>query len=328
MLVSLLIIAACSESSSEKPSASVNGTAPRIIEIGIPELERLEWRHLNMVIKYPLAGTKDRVGLIKHTMTTNNPVAIYLGALLLLAENEPTAALQQLVRIPVKNIDPAYLYAPFRLYEQIHLDKSNPYFEPLLKAVAEGNVATLVQARVHVLQGAPTSAISSYLATDPGKWTLYDVARLEQLRINSGFTKEVDTLIYAALRGGRIAASVASLLIDLISVPASLVEPEFSSADRDAVINPAHPAGKLALKSAQQLLSQRQQFVNRDYAALLQLNANRTPAILATETITLSFLAAVATGNRLQADRWGQEIKRRHPDQETIEWLAELNNST
>ena len=86
-------------------------------------------------------------------------------------------------------------------------------------------------------------------------------------------------------------------------------------------------AAKIAASSLAQVLETRKRFLQRDYKKILQQYQNANPMALPTETVLLLFLSAVEIRNSLEVDRWGQEIKRRHPTQEVIDWVIELKTS-
>jgi hypothetical protein len=44
---------------------------------------------------------------------------------------------------------------------------------------------------------------------------------------------------------------------------------------------------------------------------------------LPTETVLLLFLSAVELKERVEMDRWGQELKRRHREVEVRDWVNE-----
>ena len=85
--------------------------------------------------------------------------------------------------------------------------------------------------------------------------------------------------------------------------------------------------GKMAVSSMKQLLESRELFVQRDYQKIIDLHRDSSPMALPTESVLLLFLSGVNLGNRLEMDRWGQELKRRYPNQEVTEWVSELTTS-
>ena len=86
-------------------------------------------------------------------------------------------------------------------------------------------------------------------------------------------------------------------------------------------------AAKIAVSSMNRLLETRKLFLQRDYKSLLAEYRDADPLVLPTESVMMLFLSAVELGDRLESDRWGQELKRRHPTQEVINWVTELKTS-
>ena len=83
----------------------------------------------------------------------------------------------------------------------------------------------------------------------------------------------------------------------------------------------------MAVASIKQLLETRNLFVQRDYQAIIEQYQDASPMALPNESVLLLFLSGVQVEDRLEMDRWGQEIKRRYPNQEVIDWVSELTTS-
>jgi hypothetical protein len=65
-------------------------------------------------------------------------------------------------------------------------------------------------------------------------------------------------------------------------------------------------------------------FLQRRYADLLSLFGDFDPDRATTEMSALLFLAALRQHDASYTFRWGQELKRRHPEQEMAEWVTRL----
>lgn len=329
VLLCALGLAACSENVSQSEDSQAAAGGLNTLAIDVATLGNLTWTGLDRVAKFRVTGPQSRQDVISLAQGSSNVVAIYLGALWSLMDNHAPEALEQFLRIPADQIAPAYLYAPFRLYEQLNGSKDNPFFTPLMQAVESGKASPLVQARMYVLKGDASQAIAKYLSTDPAAWAHYDVQRLSQLRHHSGYTSEVDGMIYAALKGGRVTSVLFSELVDLVSTSSADSNMSLGSGEfADMLEQQDERALQLGVESAKQILKQRQHFARREFDRVLQMNINKLPANLTTESVTLSFLAAAALKDAMQVELWGQEIKRRHPDQETLEWLATITTTS
>ena len=68
----------------------------------------------------------------------------------------------------------------------------------------------------------------------------------------------------------------------------------------------------------------RRLFMERRYEDLLEGFGDVQPIQATTEMSTIVFLAALERGDAHLAYRWGQELKRRHPDRELARWVAGL----
>ena len=68
-------------------------------------------------------------------------------------------------------------------------------------------------------------------------------------------------------------------------------------------------------------------FLNRDYLKILSKHQDTNPLMVSNESALILFLSSVHLKNRLETDRWGQEIKRRYPNREVVDCVTELTTS-
>ena len=68
-------------------------------------------------------------------------------------------------------------------------------------------------------------------------------------------------------------------------------------------------------------------FLERRYDELLEGFGERAPTRVTTEMATILFLAALSEKRSPEIYRWGQELKRRHPDKDLAAWVSNLTSS-
>jgi uncharacterized membrane protein YukC len=85
--------------------------------------------------------------------------------------------------------------------------------------------------------------------------------------------------------------------------------------------------GRIAVASMKQVLESRKLFVQRDYQAIIDSQRDTSPMTLPNESVLILFLSSVRLKDRVEADRWGQEIKRRFPNQEVSDWVSSMTTS-
>ena len=81
--------------------------------------------------------------------------------------------------------------------------------------------------------------------------------------------------------------------------------------------------GKLLVASAKELLMNRKMFLEREYSSLAVKYRDADATVLPTETVLLVFLASSTVGEQLDAERWGQELIRRHGEEEVRRWVQQ-----
>ena len=226
-----------------------------------------------------------------------------------------------------KDIPPAFLYAPHRLQQTLRPGSPNPYLRALRKAIAEDKVSPLVQARVQASDGDLTEALRNYFRTDPGNWAHYDVESLRRIGTHQGLAPDLRRLIAGALASGRVPQPLVSPIQALASSGATPTDAGELERQLRHEIAAQTPGGKRAAESAKRLIRDRKLFVGRRYPELIAAHLDSDPIQLSTETVLLLFLSAVELKERIEMDRWGQELKRRHGEAEVRDWVNQTTGS-
>jgi hypothetical protein len=164
------------------------------------------------------------------------------------------------------------------------------------------------------------------MRSDPGGWARYDLQALRQLAEHQGLAPDLRELLRGALASGRIKPALVAPLREIARTEEEMELAAFKRHLREE-IEAQTPAGKIAVESAKQLIEDRQRFIAREYAGLLDSHRASEPPKLPTESVLLLFLASVALDNAIEMDRWGQELKRRHGDAEVDDWVARMRAS-
>jgi len=290
-------------------------------------LKSLDWKHFSALTQN-IGTDAGKVGqILRLTSGLQKPVAVYLRGFLLMIANKPLQALDTFDRLATADIPAPFLYPPYRLQRRMRPLETNKYLVALRQAIADDQVSPLIKARVQAQEGDPYSAISSYMQTDPAQWVFYDIECLKKIGMQSGFYSEVRRMIAGALKSRRVSGKIESQLRQLATLEPSESELRALKRKLKEELIQDSGAAKIAVSSMTRLLETRKQFLQRDYKTILAQYQNANPIALPTETVLLLFLSAVELDNRLETDRWGQEIKRRHPTQEVIDWVTELKTS-
>jgi hypothetical protein len=308
------------------PPAPALETGPieETFTITVERLQSLNREDIGQVVQS--VGTtrvnlQDAIGM---TAELENPPAIYLRGLLLLTDSKPEQALTAFGRVPEGEIPPSYLYPPYRLHRHLRPKEPNPFLTWLKTAISADKVSPLIQARVQAQEGELNTALSNYLKTDPAQWVRYDVECLRIIGRHEGFHSEVRRLIAGAIKSRRLSEPMARALLPIAGTGTNASDVEaFKRILREELERNGETA-KIATLSAAQLLETRKLFLERKYGALLKKYQLGEPMALSTETVLLLFLSAIKEDDRLEVYRWGQEIKRRHPDRETTNWVNQL----
>jgi len=241
----------------------------------------------------------------------------------LLGRGDPAAALGAFDGIPADEVPIDLAYAPYRLHTALRPDERSPHARRLLEAVHRDRLPRLVEARVLAQEGRLPESFTVYASTDPVRWTQHDVDCLGLVADYGALKPDLDQLIWRALarRGMEdpLEAGLRALVRD--SGSAAMSQRVRSRLVRD----PA--ARRIAAKSLGRMREARRLFMERRYQDLLENFGGTQPTHATTEMSTILFLAALKQGESHDAYRWGQELKRRHPDRELADWVAGLTAS-
>jgi len=220
-----------------------------------------------------------------------------------------------------------FLYPPYRLQRRMRPAAPNRYLGALNQAIDAGSVSPLISARVQAQEGDPYAALSNYLQTDPAQWVAYDVKCIKKIGQHSGLSSEMRRMVFGALKSGRVSAKVEGPLGQVLALENDPAEARAFKRNLKEELIQDSSTGKMAVASLKQLLATRKLFVQRDYQTIIDQHQDANPLALPNESVLLLFLSGVRVEDRLEMDRWGQEIKRRYPNQEVIDWVSELTTS-
>ena len=297
------------------------------VSIEAEMLTALEWQNLEKLIRAVGASSAKQRQVIELTSDGENPAAVYLRGFVLMITAKPMQALRAFDRLDVASIPAAYLYPPYRLQRQMRPEAPNRYLGALRGAIDAGGVSPLITARVLAQEGDPYTALSSYLQTDPAQWVTYDVACIQKIGLHAGLSSEMRRMIAGALKSGRVSAKVEGPLRQaLVLEPDPAEVRAFKRKLKEELILDSS-TGRAAVASMKQMLETRKLFLQRNYQAIINQHRSANPMALPDESVLLLLLSGARLGNQLEMDRWGQEIKRRYPNQEVIDWVSELTTS-
>jgi hypothetical protein len=295
--------------------------------ISLEMLNALEWQNMEKLTRAVGTSSDKLRRIIELTDDAQNPTAIYLRGFVLMITNKPLRALKTFDRLDVKDMPAPFLYPPYRLQRQMRPEAPNRYLGALNRAIDAGSVSPLMTARVLAQEGDPYSALSNYLQTDPAQWVTYDVECIKEIGLHSGLSSEIRRMIVGALKSGRVSAKVAVPLRQVMALETDPAEIRTFKRKLKEELIQGSSTGKMAVSSIKQLLETRKLFFQRDYQAIVDRYQDANPMALPDESVLLLFLSGARLEDRLEMDRWGQEIKRRYPNQEVIDWVSELTTS-
>jgi hypothetical protein len=304
----------------QQPASTVQ---PVAVELSVSReaIDLLSWQDLGRMTT--LMGTSETsrnyaIGLIGQS---TRPQAIYLRALLYLANGQVQAAHSHFSLLDPAALPTTLLYAPYRVAEQISGSTLNPYQPFLLQAARQDQLPPLHAGRVLARAGFLADALAAYLKSDPAAWRRYDMTSLGLLLRHSGLATDTERLLRGAITSQRLQPELQKSLREQLSEP----QPDMLTTDQLNTLLVANGSAAKNIKaSLRRILSLRQQFLSGDYPALLARHVDSSPALASDEATLLLFIAAVASKDSYQTDRWSQELKRRNTDQETRAWISNL----
>lgn len=294
--------------------------------LNIQELERLSWADLARTARASFESPKLPDQLLAATIHSTNPPVRYLRGLILVARGDARKALEAFDSVPLATIPAAHLYAPYRVHGELRLTQPNPYRAPLLAALGTRNLPPLLAARVEAREGKESDALSDYLRSNPADWTRHDLELLRGLTLNPALRPEADTLIRAALRGGRIPEALRPGFVEALKTKPAPQALGTMRTETASFLRQHPDIQSAAVTGAVRQLDFRQAFLKHDFARLLSQNQATEPMNASDETVLLLVLAAARQADRPAFDQWSQELRRRHPEPEVNRWLKELRN--
>lgn len=295
--------------------------------IGPAMLVDLNWQDVDEAVRGLGTDSAKLSQLLKLTANVQNPVVHYLRGFIMMINEKPLQALTVFDQLSLKDIPAQFLYPPYRLHRQMRPKSANKYLEALIRAIDAGSVPPLIAARVETQEGDLYSALSNYLRTDPGQWVSFDVQCIQKIVHHAGLSSEVRRMIFGALKSGRVSEKVDKPLRRLLALNNDKAEVAAlkRTLQEELLVNSS--AGKIAVSSVKQMLDTRKLFLQKDYQKILNQHQDTNPLTLPNEVILILFLSGVKQTDRLEIDRWGQEIKRRYPNREVAEWVSKLTTS-
>ena len=295
----------------------------------LQKLNQLTWQDIEATAEGSCADPKRVEEVVLASVTSTNPPTRFLRGLLLLAKGDRAGCLQAFQSVPVQQLPANFLYAPYRVFAELHPEKPNPYRPPLVRAANQGQLSPLVEARVMAREANVEKAMQGYMGSDPAQWTAYDLEIFPLLLRHAGFGYEAQRLLRSALNGGRVKPElrprIEALGYDSVTnaAPSPTFKPDFAK-----LLQTSPESRELAGKVAIQQLEVRRQFLQKQYPQLLRDHEEAHPPTLPDETVLLLTLSAAKLTNTPALDRWSQELRRRYPQPEVQSWLATLKPAT
>ena len=296
-------------------------------EVTTADLQKLSWQQINPLVA-AIGADPERINRVRQLgAELASPPTTYLLALLALSQQQPETALALLDELNTPDIPALFLYAPYRLHQGLKPDTPNPYLPLLRQAVEQQAVPELIRARLLAVDGKLAQALNNYLRTDPAQWVGYDLEAMRRISSHQGLRADLRRMIAGALASGRVRPTIAPSLQGISRRPTNRFDMDLFRQNLRRSVAEQSPEGKIAIESARRLLEERQLFLQRKYAALIERYHETDQTSVSTETLVLLFLSAVSAAERVEIDRWGQELKRRHNDLEVRNWVTELSDS-
>jgi hypothetical protein len=246
--------------------------------------------------------------------------AAYVRGIEFLVRGDGVAALAEFDRMTPEEVPGDLAYAPYRLQSTLRPDTQSAYASRILEAIERSAVPKLVAARVLAQEGRLSSSLIAYTVTDPAAWTTHDLECLRSIAQNGALKTDLDRLVWRALSRTGLGREVEAGLISIVrGSDTGIMEERFR---RRIATDPE--AQRLAGESLEKMREARALFMERRYEDLLERFGEIAPTGTTTEMATVLFLAALSEKRSPEVYRWGQELKRRHPDPALTAWVANL----
>jgi hypothetical protein len=277
----------------------------------------VDWSAVRRVV-----GSKSAVSdlrAISDAMVTPSAASYVLG-IRRLESGEVWEALAAFEQIPAEEIPIDLAYAPYRLGMELRPGQESAHSVRLLAAIDERQLPRLTAARVLAHSGRLSESLVAYAATDALRWTGHDLECFALLWQHGALRSDVRSLIWRGLarRGTDDSLSQEFRALTTRGDTTQLEENFRRRLEADAGVR------ELARISIDRMREVRSLFLQRRYADLLSLFGDFDPDRATTEMSALLFLAALRQHDASYTFRWGQELKRRHPEQEMAEWVTRL----
>ncbi len=289
-------------------------------------LARMDWPDIAPTAEAAAATPELFEALQCEASVAEHVPARYLLAMLRVESGEPAAALEIFRALPTAQIPAEFQYAPFRLHEELASTEANPYRPALLEAIAARHLPPLLEARVRAHEGEFAAALEAYLGSDPAQWTRHDVRLFEAMQFNSGVANEAQRVIAAALRAGRMPATVRNEMTDLLRQAQGTRAATGLTARLAGFLAGNGAAKAAATQAVTAQLAVRKAFSQKQYASLLGQFREHAPMALTDETLLILFLSAARTADVPSTDRWAQELKRRNPSPHVAQWVSHIRS--
>ena len=185
-------------------------------------------------------------------------------------------------------------------------------------------VAPLIRARYLSAQASWAGALEAYLLTDPASWSRYDLGFFRSLRTYSPAAQDTKVLLAAALRGGRIPASLQEPISVLIKGTGDNGQKEILLEKLAAKLGEDPELAGQALAAAARQLKLRVAFGEGRFEDVVNQSRTADPVEATDETVLLTFLAAVQSDAPQLDEQWGRELRRRNPEEHVKQWIESV----
>jgi len=249
--------------------------------------------------------------------------AAYWRGIELMVRGDGSAALATFDQMRAEEVPADLAYAPYRLESVLRPDARSMYAQVLLDGIQRGELSGLAAARVLSQEGRLSESIRAYAETNPSAWTSHDLECLRGIAQDGALKADLDRVLWRALSLPDLDPSVEPGLVSLVRGGTfEALEGRFRRR-----LEESPEVQTAALASLDRMHEARSLFIERRYETLLDRYGDLVPTRATTEISTVLFLAALKLERRQEVYRWGQELKRRHPDRELAKWVADLTRN-
>jgi hypothetical protein len=287
------------------------------------QLTDFSWAAVDGFLQKPDSETLSKLDITMLEARVGSTAGRYLLAFFSMLHERPDKALELFDSIPLEQIPDRYLYPPYRLQRSVRPHEPSRYVKPLRDASASSTISPLVQARFLSMEGNPQEALDAYLRTDPASWVSFDGGCLRKINQHAGLQQELRMMVSGALRSGRVKLTLAKKLRAIVTSNDGVERAAAFKAQLKQTLSKKGAASEMAFASAEAMLAARKNFLERRYDELLNRHRGSEPTAVTTETALLVFLSATALENASEIERWGHELKRRHPEREVEAWVGQ-----